>query len=108
MNANADVKKVLHARGMLFHFAMQSPDAKKVSEEPLADLFKKENIAFKPFDYKPIQYEFSKIIKQYKVDGTPVCIIKYSESDIKRYNGAKEIMDGMKTLKSALKTWNDH
>lgn len=102
-NSNADMKKILQVRKILFNYAKSTPDAQKATEETLTDLFKKELIAFNPFDGKPVQAELGKIIKQYKVESTPTCIITYSEGNSKEYGGVQEILDGLKTLKPTLK-----
>lgn len=99
----SDFKKVLRARRTLFHFAHTSPDAKKVREEALANLLQKEGIAFVPFDVKPVQSELGKIIRQYKVNSTPTCIIIYPGGESKEYGGVKGILDGLKSLKGTLK-----
>jgi hypothetical protein len=81
-----------------------SPDAKKAGEETLANLFKKEEIAFEPFDVKPVQAELGKIIQQYKANSTPTCIVVRPGGEVKEYGGVREILEGLKTLKAQLKS----
>ncbi|MBN1664138.1 MAG: thioredoxin domain-containing protein [Deltaproteobacteria bacterium] len=104
VNAKSDIRNALRIRVILFHHARQLQKTKTatVNEEDLAVLFRKKGITFKPFDYRPVQAEYNRIFKRYGVDGTPLCIIKYSENDFKRYQGPKAIMEGMKTLSATL------
>jgi len=103
VNGDAAFKNVLLARKTLFHYAYMSPDAKKAREETLENLFKKEKIVFEPFDVKPVQAEFTKIIKQHKADSTPTCIVVYHGGESKEYGGVREILDGLKALKASFK-----
>ncbi|MBN1382655.1 MAG: thioredoxin domain-containing protein [Deltaproteobacteria bacterium] len=101
-NADNNMHKVLHARKILFQFARQSPSAKNATEATLAELFKQENINFKRFDCRPVQVQLSRIIREYKINATPTCIVKYSDNVSKEYIGAKNILDGLKTLQETL------
>jgi hypothetical protein len=99
-HTDGDYKVILHARQVLFNLAKTFAAA---DEAALAKAFTAEGVAFKPFDVKSVQVSFNGIIKKYKVDSTPTCIIKYSERDIRTYHGPKQIMEGIVTLQKSLK-----
>jgi hypothetical protein len=96
----SDYKTILHARRVLFNLAKTLAAA---DDAALAKAFVTEGVAFKPFDAKSVQGSFNGIIKKYKVDSTPTCIIKYSAQDIRTYRGPQEIMEGIVTLQKSLK-----
>lgn len=99
-HTGGDYKAILHARRVLFNLAKTFAAA---DEAVLAKTFTAEGVAFKPFDAKSVQVAFNGIIKKYKVDSTPTCIVKYSGHDIRTYRGPKEIMGGIATLQKSLK-----
>ena len=99
-HAGSDYKAILHARRALFNLAKTFAAA---DDAALVKAFMAEGIAFKPFDVKSVQTAFNGIIKKYKVDSTPTCIIKYSEHDIRTYRGPQEIMEGVGKLRKSLK-----
>lgn len=103
VHANADIKNILKARKALYDFARTSPDAHRATEKTLSELFRKERIAYKPFDVKPVQKELEKNIKQYKIDSTPTCIIKSSGNEIKEYGSVQEILDKLIKFKKQVK-----
>jgi thiol-disulfide isomerase/thioredoxin len=99
-NTDGDYKAILHARRALFNLAKTFAAA---DEAAITKALTAEGVAFKPFDAKSLQVSFNSIIKKYKVDSTPTCIIKYSERDIRTYRGPVEIMEGIVTLQNSLK-----
>jgi hypothetical protein len=56
-----------------------------------------------PYNVKPVFSELNKIIKTHAVKSTPTCIIKYSDSDIRKYTGIFEIQNGLAMLRAAQK-----
>lgn len=97
VNANSDVNNILHVRKILFE-AAQTKSIQK--ENALVDFLKEQKILWKKLDEKSIFPLLSKIIKEYKIDQTPTCIIKYSTTDVKKYIGDDKIWDGLTTLKT--------
>ena len=96
-NANSDVNNILHVRKILFE-AAQTKSIQK--ENALVDFLKEQKILWKKLDEKSIFPVLSKIIKEYNIDQTPTCIIKYSAKDVKKYIGDDEIWNGLTTLKT--------
>jgi protein-disulfide isomerase len=99
VNAGADAGQVLHIRKTLFDAAQ----GKRIqSQDELIEYLKKEKISGKSYDVQPVLAAWSNLIKQYKVDRTPTCFIKYSKKDTKKYVGDIEIWDGLTKLREHL------
>lgn len=101
LNADPGMKNVFHIRKVLFE-AAQGKRIQK--EEDLVGYLKEQKITWKAMDEKSIFPLLSAVIKEYKIDATPTCVIKYSVTDIKKYVGDDEIWDGLTTLKAHLGT----
>jgi len=54
-------------------------------------------------DEKSVFPLLSLVIKKYKVNQTPTCVIKYSDTSVKKYIGEDEIWNGLTELKAYLK-----
>ena len=89
VNAGADTDKVFHIRKTLFAAAQEKHIQ---SQDDLINYLKKEKIAGKGFDEKPVFQMWSNLIKQYKVDRTPTCFIRYSAKETKKYVGDERNM----------------
>lgn len=99
VNAGAANEEVLRIRKTLFTAAQ----VKRIqSQDALINYVKKEKIAGKKLDEKPVFQMWSNLIKQHEVNRTPTCVIKYSVTDVKKYVGTDEIWDGLLKLKSHL------
>jgi len=98
-NANSDANNILHVRRILFE-AAQVKEIEK--ENALVDFLKEQNILWKKLDEKSIFPMLSNIIKENNIDQTPICMIKYSAKDVKKYIGDEEIWDGLTALKKHL------
>jgi len=99
VNAGADADKVFHIRKTLFAAAQEKHIQ---SQDDLINYLKKEEIAEKGFDEKPVFQMWINLIKQYKVDRTPTCFIKYSAKETKKYIGDEEIWGGLTKLSAHL------
>jgi hypothetical protein len=93
-------KDILHARRVLFSIAKNQATA---DEEALSKALKAQGIVFEPYDLKPTYQALNHIIKTYKINTTPTCVVKYSDSDIRRYAGAFQIRNGLAMLRAAQK-----
>ena len=98
-NASPDVNSILHVRKILFE-AAQTKSIQK--ENALVDFLKEQNILWKKLDEKSIFPMLSNIIKENNIDQTPICMIKYSAKDVKKYIGDEEIWNGLTELKKHL------
>jgi thiol:disulfide interchange protein DsbA len=81
-------KNAVHARNVLFSLARQNLAR---TEADLEKAFAAKGVSFRTFNTKPVISEWNKILKQYKVKSTPTCILKYSETDVRRYEGTDNI-----------------
>ncbi len=99
-NANSSVNNILHARKILFD-AAQTKRIQK--EDDLVAYLKEQQIAVKIMDEKSVFPLLSVVIKKYKVNQTPTCVIKYSDTSVKKYIGEDEIWNGLTELKAYLK-----
>jgi len=93
-------KDILHARRVLFSLAKN----KTVSNEAsLAKALRAQGVAFEPYDLKPVYEAFNKVIREHRVRSTPTCVVKYSPTDIRTYNGTFEIRNGLAMLQATQK-----
>ncbi len=103
VNAGADVPDILHIRRILFD-AAQIKSIKK--EEELIAYLKEQNLPWKKMNEKPVLSLLNSIIKENKIDQTPVCIVKYYADGTKKYVGTDEIWDGLTKLQAHLAAKN--
>jgi thiol-disulfide isomerase/thioredoxin len=96
-NASPDVNSILHVRKVLFE-AAQTKSIQK--ENALVDFLKEQKILWKKLDEKSIFSMLSNVIKENNIDQTPICMIKYSVKDVKKYVGDEEIWNGLTALKT--------
>ncbi len=99
VNVGVKNEEVFRIRKTLFNAAQEKHIE---SQDALIKYLKKEKIAGKGYDEKPVFVAWNNLIKQYKIDRTPTCFIKYSEKDTKKYVGDEEIWDGLTKLKTHL------
>ncbi len=100
VNAGNTVKQVLKIRAKLFSAAQER---KILKEDELLLYLSEQNIIWKPYDEKPVLQQFSQVIRENAVNKTPICVVKYSATDIKKYIGRDEIWDGLTKLKKHLR-----
>lgn len=80
----------LKARRLLFALAEQG----KVDEENvLAAVLRSKNVALKIIDPKPVFKRWSGLLKQYDIDQTPTCLLRFSSAYTKKYADAPAIRD---------------
>lgn len=97
--ATRSYKKILHARRILFSLAKTRS---AMNEDDLEKAFQEKKIPFTPYDVKPVYPLLNKIITTHKVKSTPTCVIKYSDTDIRKYTGLFEIQNGLAMLRASL------
>ncbi len=103
VNAGAGDEEILRVRRILFVAAQE----KRIDDrEALMAYMKEQKVALKSFEVKPVFSRLSQMIKQYKVDESPTCVIRYSATDEKKYGGTEEIWDGLTKLKTHLTNGN--
>jgi len=100
VNANHDFKDIMHARKVLFSIAKTNAIS---TEEGLALELKAQHVSFRPYDLSKVSIEFNEMMKNHDIRSTPVCIVKYSNSDIRKYVGPEEIKRGLSLLLSSQK-----
>jgi thiol:disulfide interchange protein DsbA len=100
IHVDSSVENVLRIRKILFEAAQVKRIQK---EEALAAYLKEQKVSWTIIDEKSIFRLFNVVIKENNIKATPICVIKYPETDIKRYAGMDEIWDGLTKLKEHLK-----
>ena len=99
--AAPDYRSAMRARQVLF--ALAGKEDVLWMDERIEGAFRKEKIAFTPFDFRTAQPELNRLIREHRVDSTPTCVIKYSDSDTKKYVGEMEILKGLAALRPVAK-----
>jgi uncharacterized membrane protein/thiol-disulfide isomerase/thioredoxin len=90
-------KDILHARKVLFALAKsQTID----NDDNLAKALTAQGITFNSYDLKAVYRALNQTIKTYSVRVTPTCIVKYSDSDTRKYSGTNEIRGGLAMLRA--------
>lgn len=100
VNAGPNDEEIFRIRRVLFVAAQEK---RMDDREALLAYVKEQNVVWKSFEVKPIFNRLSQMIKQYKVDETPTCVIRYSPTEEKKYVGTDEIWTGLTQLKVHLK-----
>jgi hypothetical protein len=85
-------KNAMRARTVLFTLSKQNL-AK--TEAEIEKAYIENGVAFKIFNPKPTYSEWNLIIKKHKIATTPTCVLKYSETDVRKYEGTTEIRNGL-------------
>lgn len=99
MNADSREETVFHVRDALFE-AAQGKNIQ--TEDALIAHLGQNKIMWKPMDEKSVFPLMSAMMKENKIDQTPICVIKYSSRDVRKYVGTDEIWDGLTKLKAHL------
>jgi protein-disulfide isomerase len=99
-NAGSNYKDSLNIRKILFTLAKAN---NITTEEGLANALRKEHIVFKPYDLKKVYAALDETIRKYNIRSTPTCIVRYSDSDVRKYVGGDEIKQGLSLLQSRQK-----
>lgn len=86
--ANKGYQNVLKTRNILFSLAAQ----KKINQEnALAAYLQSKNIALKVIDPKPVFNQWSALIKQFEIDQTPTCVLRFSSAYKRKYTDSERI-----------------
>jgi protein-disulfide isomerase len=99
-NAGAKNKDILRARNILFSLAKSNT---VTTEDDLANALRKQRVAFKPYDLKNVFAALTEIVRKHNIRSTPTCIVKYSDTDVRKYTGGDEIKKGLSLLQTHLK-----
>jgi thiol:disulfide interchange protein DsbA len=97
INANPGANNVLHIRKKLFDAAQ---DRHIHTEDALVVYLNEQKISWKIFDEKSMLTMLSDIIKKNNIQATPTCVIRYSDTDVRKFIGDDEIWNGLTTLKT--------
>jgi thiol-disulfide isomerase/thioredoxin len=100
VNAGHGFKEILQVRRVLFSIAKGNIVS---TEEALAPELKTQGVVFKPRDLTTVYIAMNEIMKKYDIRSTPTCVVKYSDSDIRKYFGPDEIKQGLSLLLSSQK-----
>ena len=86
--ANKGYQNILKTRNILFSLASQ----KKINQENvLAAYLQSKNIALKVIDPKPVFNQWSTMIKQFEIDQTPTCVLRFSSAYTQKYTDSEHI-----------------
>ena len=72
-------------------------------DERIEETFRKEKIAFTPFDFRTVQPELNRLIREHRVDATPTCVILSPGAEARKYIGADDILKGLTTIRTGKK-----
>jgi thiol-disulfide isomerase/thioredoxin len=98
LNAGADFKEVLRIRHVLFAAAKTNA---VFTEEAIASELRAQGIISKPYDLTRVYIQMNELMKRYDIRSTPICFVKYSDKDSRRYAGPEEIKRALSSLLSA-------
>jgi thiol-disulfide isomerase/thioredoxin len=99
--AAPDYGAAIRSRQILFSLAKK--ENVLWMDERIEEAFRKEKVAFTPFDFRTTQPELNRLIREHRVDSTPTCVIKYSAADTRKYVGEMEILKGLAALRPVAK-----
>lgn len=90
--ANKGYKNVLKARHVLFAIAAEN----KIDQDAqLKTALKAKKIALKMIDPVPVYDQWSAMIKQFEINQTPTCILRFSSAYSKKYADSEQIRTGL-------------
>jgi len=99
--ATPDYRSAMRARKVLFTLA--GKENVFWMDERIEEAFRREKVAFTPFDFRTAQPELNRLIREHRVDSTPTCVIKHSDSDTRKYVGEMEILKGLAAIRPVAK-----
>jgi thiol-disulfide isomerase/thioredoxin len=94
--ATPDYRSAMRARQVLFALAEKGNVI--WMDERIEEAFRKEKVAFMPFDFRTAQPELNRLIREHKVDSTPTCVILSPGKKARKYTGADDILKGLQSL----------
>ena len=98
--AAPDYGAAMGARQVLF--ALAGKENVFWMDERIEEAFRKEKVAFTPFDFRAVQPELNGLIRKHKVDATPTCVILSPGAKAQKYTGAGDILKGLQSIRSTL------
>jgi len=97
--ATPDYRAAMRARQVLF--ALAGKENVFWMDEKIEEAFRREKVAFTPFDFRAVQPELNGLIRKHKVDATPTCVILSPGAKAQKYTGAGDILKGLQSLQTA-------
>ena len=98
--AAPDYRSAMRARQVLF--ALAEKENVIWMDERIEEAFRKEKIAYTPFDFRSVQPALNGLIKQHRVDATPTCVILSPGKKAQKFIGPDDIMKGLASLQTTL------
>jgi thiol-disulfide isomerase/thioredoxin len=98
--ATPDYRAAVRARQVLF--ALAGKENVFWMDERIEEAFRKEKIAYTPFDFRTVQPALNGLIKQHRVDATPTCVILSPGAKAEKHTGAGDILKGLTSLQTTL------
>lgn len=99
--AAPDYRAAVRARQVLF--ALAGKENVFWMDERIEEAFRKEKIAYTPFDFRSVQPALNGLIKQHRVDATPTCVILSPGKKAQKFIGPDDIMKGLATVRTGKK-----
>jgi thiol-disulfide isomerase/thioredoxin len=96
--AAPDYRAAMRARQVLF--ALAGKENVLWMDERIEEAFRKEKIAYTPFDFRAAQPELNRMIREHRVDSTPTCVILSPGKNAQKFTGADDILKGLKSLQT--------
>jgi len=97
--AARDYRAAMRARQVLF--ALAGKENVIWMDERIEEAFRKEKVAFTPFDFRTVQPELNRFISEHRVDATPTCVILSPGAKTQKFTGADDILKGLRSLQTA-------
>ena len=94
--AAPDYRSAVRARQVLF--ALAGKENVFWMDERVEEAFRKEKIAFTPFDFRTAQPELNRLIREHRVDSTPTCVVVSPGEKPRKHAGAGDILKGLQSL----------
>lgn len=94
--ATPDYRSAVRARQVLF--ALAGKGNVIWMDEKVEEAFRKEKVAFTPFDFRAVQPKLNSLIRKHRVDSTPTCVILSPGTKATKYTGADKILKGLQSM----------
>lgn len=94
--AAPDYRSAMRARQVLF--ALAGTGNVIWMDEKVEEAFRKEKVAFTPFDFRAVQPELNSLIRKHRVDSTPTCVILSPGVKPRKHVGEDEILKGLQSM----------
>ena len=94
--AAPDYRAAVRARQVLF--ALAGKENVFWMDERIEEAFRKEKVAFTPFDFRTAQPDLNRLISEHRVDATPTCVILSPGKKAQKYTGTGDILKGLQSI----------